>query len=54
VYMVPFGQDSPISKPNSLVAKMELLVPTIHASLEGRQLQPVLINLAKEEFELLR
>ena len=54
VYMVPFGQDSPFTKPNSLVAKMELLLPTILAALDGRQLQPVLINLAQEEFELKR
>lgn len=54
VYMVPFGQDSPFTKPNSLVAKMELLLPTLLAGLEGRQLQPVLINLAQEEFEFKR
>lgn len=51
VYMVPFGQDSPFTKPNSLVAKMDALLPTILAALEGKQLQPVLINLAPEEFE---
>lgn len=54
VYMVPFGQDSPFSKPNSLVAKTDLLCPTIFAAMEGRQIQPVLINLAAEEFEFKR
>lgn len=54
VYMVPFGQDSPFGKPNSLVAKLDLLFPTLLAALEGRQLQPVLINLAAEEFEFKR
>ncbi|HZK23766.1 MAG TPA: dipicolinate synthase subunit B [Oscillospiraceae bacterium] len=52
VYLVPFGQDQPFTKPNSLIAKMELLVPTILAALEGRQLQPLLINHAQEEFQL--
>ncbi|MDW7651030.1 MAG: dipicolinate synthase subunit B [Bacillota bacterium] len=54
VYMVPFGQDSPFTKPNSLVAKMDVLVQTVLAALEGRQLQPVLINLGPEEFEFKR
>ena len=52
IYMVPFGQDSPFGKPNSLVAKIELILPTVTQALEGRQLQPLLINLAAEEFEL--
>lgn len=54
IYLVPFGQDSPFSKPNSLIAKMELLLPTLLAGLEGRQLQPMLINLTHEEFEYWR
>jgi dipicolinate synthase subunit B len=54
VYMVPFGQDNPFLKPNSLVAKNELIVPTIIAALDGRQLQPLLINLAAEEFQFER
>jgi len=54
IYLVPFGQDSPFSKPNSLIAKMELLLPTLLAGLEGRQLQPVLINLSQEKFEFKR
>jgi len=41
---VPFGQDDPDVKANSLVANMELIIPTIAAALEGRQLQPVLIE----------
>jgi dipicolinate synthase subunit B len=54
VYMVPFGQDSPFVKPNSLVAKNDLIVPTVVAALEGRQLQPVLIMLNGDEFEFGR
>lgn len=43
VYFVPFGQDNPQEKPNSLVAHLELLLSTLLAALEGRQYQPVLI-----------
>ncbi|WP_261132933.1 dipicolinate synthase subunit B [Bacillus sp. Marseille-Q3570] len=42
IYFIPYGQDSPQNKPNSLVAHMELLPETIVAALDGRQLQPVL------------
>lgn len=42
VYFVPFGQDDPVGKVNSLVAHMELLPETVAAALEGRQIQPVL------------
>lgn len=42
IYFVPFGQDNYKSKPNSMVAKMELLPETIEAALQGRQIQPVL------------
>ncbi len=44
IYFVPFGQDAPDKKPNSLVARMELLQETCEAALEGRQLQPLLIE----------
>lgn len=43
VYFVPFGQDNPIEKPNSLVAHLDLLLPTVLAALEGRQHQPLLV-----------
>ena len=42
VYFVPFGQDSPQSKPTSLVAHLDLLIRAMEAALEGRQLQPLL------------
>ncbi len=42
VYFVPFSQDDPVKKPNSLVAHFELLQDTIEKALEGKQLQPVL------------
>lgn len=44
IYFIPYGQDNPHKKPNSLVAKMELLVEAIEASIEGKQHQPVLIT----------
>ncbi|GAA5415156.1 dipicolinate synthase subunit B [Paraliobacillus ryukyuensis] len=43
-YFVPFGQDDPIKKPNSLVADMTLLPDTIKEALSYKQLQPVLVN----------
>lgn len=42
VYFVPFAQDDPVGKPNSLVARFELLPETIASALEGRQIQPLL------------
>lgn len=44
IYFVPFGQDAPENKPNSLVARMDLILETCEAALEGRQLQPLLIE----------
>jgi len=43
VYFVPFRQDAPGAKPNSLVAKAELLPATMEAALEGKQMQPILV-----------
>lgn len=44
IYFVPLRQDDSVKKPTSLVAKMGLLLPTVQAALEGRQLQPVYIS----------
>ncbi len=44
LYFVPFGQDAPLQKPNSLVARMELIMETCEAALQGKQLQPMLIE----------
>ncbi|MFC4775339.1 dipicolinate synthase subunit B [Paenibacillus sp. GCM10023252] len=43
IYFVPFGQDNPVQKPNSLVAKMDLVMETCESALQGKQLQPLLI-----------
>ena len=44
IYFVPFGQDDPHVKPNSLVARMDFLIATCEAALQGKQLQPMLIE----------
>ncbi len=44
IYFIPFGQDAPEKKPNSLVARMPLLDETVKAALNGKQLQPVIIE----------
>lgn len=43
IFFVPFGQDDPQKKCNSLVAKMELILPTILEALKGKQIQPILV-----------
>jgi len=43
IYFVPFGQDDPVKKCNSLVSKMDMIVPTMVEALKGRQIQPVLV-----------
>ena len=43
IYFVPFGQDAPGAKPNSLVAKAELLPAAMEAALRGEQMQPILV-----------
>ncbi len=42
-YFVPFGQDAPMQKPDSLVADFSQLTASVCAALEGRQLQPILL-----------
>ncbi len=42
VYFIPFGQDNPFEKPNSLVARFDLMVPTIVEALKKEQIQPLL------------
>ncbi|WP_282941900.1 dipicolinate synthase subunit B [Paenibacillus sp. RC67] len=44
IYFVPFGQDAPVAKPNSLVARMDLIMETCEEALEGKQLQPMVIE----------
>ena len=42
IFFVPFGQDDPEKKPNSMIAKTEMLIPAAEAALEERQYQPVI------------
>lgn len=44
LYFVPFGQDDPVEKPNSLVADFGKIEETVAAALENRQLQPLLLR----------
>ena len=44
IYFVPFRQDDPIKKPDSVIGDLSLLKETILAALEGRQLQPLLLG----------
>lgn len=44
VFFVPFGQDDPAKKPNSLVADMAKLSDTCDAALESRQIQPLILS----------
>lgn len=43
-YFVPFGQDSAILKPCSLVADFQKLPETVDAALRGEQIQPLLLR----------
>jgi len=44
IYFVPYGQDDPVHKPNSLKADFTLLPDALAAALHGQQLQPVLLG----------
>jgi dipicolinate synthase subunit B len=43
VFFVPYEQDDPQKKRNSLVARFDMLIPAIESALDGKQLQPVLV-----------
>lgn len=42
IFFVPFSQDNPEKKPNSMIARTELIEDTLKAALDGRQIQPVI------------
>lgn len=44
LYFIPFGQDNPVTKPNSMIANVELLIPTVEKALLGKQLQPIILG----------
>ena len=43
IYFVPYGQDDPYSKNNSLVCDFSLIPETVEKALEGTQIQPVFL-----------
>lgn len=43
IYFIPYGQDAPYKKPNSLVSDMTLLPDTIESAMKSKQIQPVII-----------
>ncbi len=43
VYFVPFGQDDPYKKNNSLISDFTRIPKTVKKALNGEQLQPILI-----------
>ena len=42
IYFVPFAQDDPLQKPNSCVAKFDLMAESAAEAVKNRQIQPVL------------
>lgn len=48
IYFIPYGQDDPIKKPNSMVARMTMLSETIEAAIMGEQVQPVIVERYKD------
>jgi dipicolinate synthase subunit B len=44
IYFVPFNQDNPIGKPNSLSADYTLISKTIMEAKQGRQIQPIIVQ----------
>ncbi len=47
VYFVPFGQDNPIAKANSLMGDFKKLPQTVIHALAGKQIQPLLLQYDK-------
>lgn len=44
IYFIPFGQDDFVKKPNSLIAHTEMIIPTVEAAMEGKQIQPIIMS----------
>lgn len=42
IYFVPFKQDNPQKKPNSMIASLEYVIPAAEAALDGTQYQPII------------
>ncbi|MFW6022452.1 MAG: dipicolinate synthase subunit B [Halanaerobiaceae bacterium] len=44
IYFVPFGQDNPAEKGNSLISRFDLILEAAEYALHNKQIQPVLIE----------
>ncbi len=44
IFFVPFSQDDPVNKQNSLIANFNKIPETVAAALKGKQLQPLIYN----------
>jgi dipicolinate synthase subunit B len=42
IYFVPYRQDDPEKKHNSVVCRMDMFIPSVEAVLEKKQIQPVI------------
>jgi dipicolinate synthase subunit B len=42
IYFVPFKQDDPFNKPNSMIANFEKIEKTLEEALKGKQIQPII------------
>lgn len=45
IYFVPFRQDNPHQKPNSIIADYNLIIPTITEALQSKQIQPLILGI---------
>ncbi len=43
IFFVPFGQDDFQKKPTSIIAKMDLIIPSVESAIEFKQIQPILM-----------
>lgn len=44
IYFVPFGQDDPMGKNNSLISDFSQIPQTVEKALKGEQIQPILLK----------
>ncbi len=44
VFFVPMTQDDPVKKPNSLVARFDLIEESMKLALDGKQLEPLFVS----------
>jgi len=44
IYFTPFGQDNPVEKKNSLIARFDLIKKAAEYALDKKQIQPVIIE----------